>query len=66
VKRHRWGEKQVFPHKTERQCLNCGIVKVGRHEVEGGRDRYWTEFWRDLDRIECDGTPACEPVEVSA
>lgn len=65
--RHRWGERNVLPHKTERECLNgCGIVKVTRHEFEAGRDRYWTEFYRDLDRIECDGTPACEPVGADA
>jgi hypothetical protein len=62
MKRHRWGEKQSFRHKSEQQCRDCGIVKVKRHEVEGDRDVYWTEFWRGLDQIECDGTPACEAV----
>lgn len=64
MKRHRWDEKQIFPHKTERQCLNCPIVKVSRHESEGGRDVYWTEFWSGLDRIEGEGTPACETMKV--
>lgn len=55
--RHSWGEPQRFPHKTERACLNgCGIVKVTRHEG----DRHWTEFWRDLERVSVDKTPACE------
>lgn len=63
MNRHRWADKVAFPNKTERECLNgCGIVKVTRHEFEGGRDLYWTEFWRGLDRIECAGAPACEPV----
>ena len=58
--KHRWSDKTVFPHKTERECANgCGIVKVGRHETEGGRDRYWSEFWRDGERIEGNGTPPC-------
>ena len=29
--RHRWGEKVRFPNKTEQQCIQCGLVKVGRH-----------------------------------
>lgn len=62
--RHRWPKQGLtFPHKTERECLNgCGIVKVTRHESEGGRAKDWTEFWRGLDKIEGEGTPACEPV----
>lgn len=62
--RHRWAEKAVITaNKSERECLNgCGIVKVSRHEVEGGYERHWKEFYRGLDRIECNGTPACEPV----
>ena len=61
MSRHRWGAKTlVTPNKSECECLNgCGIVKVSRRESEGGRGVYWTEFWRGLDRIECDGTPPC-------
>lgn len=66
MKRHRWGEKTVFPHKSERPCLDCGIVKVTRHEWEGGRDQHWTEFYRGLDRIQCERTPTCEPIEAVA
>jgi hypothetical protein len=60
--RHRWGDKiPITPNKTECECQNgCGIVKVSRHECEGGRDVYWTEFWRGLDRIEGEGAPACD------
>jgi hypothetical protein len=67
MKRHKWGDKIQFPlaHKTERTCA-CGITKVSRHETEGGRDVYWTEFWRGGEKIHCDGTPACEKVEVDA
>lgn len=67
--RHRWGDRSVIsPNKTERECLNgCGIVKVSRHESEGGRDIYWPEFWRGLDRIDHGGkTPACEPESTDA
>lgn len=66
MKRHRWSEKTSFPlaNKSERECLDCSLVKVSRHETEGGRQVYWTEFWRGLDRIECTGTPACEPVKI--
>lgn len=63
VQRHRWGEPQYFPHKTERVCLKCGIVKVARHESEGPRDLHWPEFWRGLDQIATDKTPPCEPVD---
>lgn len=65
--RHRWSEKTDHPlaHKSERECLNgCGIVKVTRHEFEGGRETHWTEFWRGLDRFEGKGTPVCEPVDA--
>jgi hypothetical protein len=62
--RHRWGDKVAFPNKSERECLNgCGTIKVTRHEFQGGRDLHWTEFWRGLDRIEGEGTPACEPIQ---
>jgi hypothetical protein len=57
---HRWGEKlAVSAQKSERECSSCGVVKVGRHEFEGGREIHWTEFWRGLDRIEGDKTPPC-------
>lgn len=66
--RHRWGDKTVIsPNKTERECCNgCGTIKVSRRETEGGRDIYWTEFWRGLDPIStADGkTPVCEPVLI--
>lgn len=57
TQRHSWGFAYRFQHKTERQCLNCRIVKVTRHEAT-----CWTEYWRGLDQIECSGTPACEIV----
>jgi hypothetical protein len=65
--KHRWVEKTVVsPYKTERLCLHCGLIKVSRHETEGGRDRHWTEFWRGLDQIEGSGTPVCEPARADA
>lgn len=64
-RRHRWGFKAVYPHKSERECLHgCGIVKVTHHQAEGGRDVHWTEFWRDGEKIEGEGTPACAPVQL--
>lgn len=69
MSRHRWADKVVIsPNKSERECLNgCGIVKVSRHEFEGGKDIYWTEFWRDLERVDVDGrTPVCEAVGADA
>lgn len=59
-RRHRWGEKVVFPYKSERECLHgCGIVKVTRHEG----DRHWVEFFRlgEVEKIRIGKTPACEP-----
>jgi hypothetical protein len=55
--RHSWGEPVRFANKTERECLNCGIVKVTRHEAT-----CWTEFWRGLDQIEGTSTPVCESI----
>ena len=66
AKHHRWGDRVVFPHKTERDCVNCGLVKVTRHETEGGRDIYWTEYWRNEEKLSVDRVPVCEPVGVSA
>lgn len=68
MSRHRWGDKVVIcPNKTERECLNrCGVVKVTRHEFDGGREVHWVEFWRGLDRVEADATPVCEPVSEVA
>jgi hypothetical protein len=59
--RHRWGTPGRLQHKFERQCSRCALVKVTRHEWENGRDLYWTEFWRDLDRVDKAGeTPVCD------
>lgn len=62
---HRWPKQGVTisPNKTERECQNgCGVVKVSRHESEGGREIHWKEFWRGLDQCPGIGTPVCEPV----
>jgi hypothetical protein len=59
--RHRWGEPVRFgTYKTERQCTRCEMVKVSRHEFDGGRDVHWIEWWRDEERIHCDATPLCD------
>jgi hypothetical protein len=63
--RHIWGDPDRFPHKTERQCLACLLVKVTRHEIDGaGREYYWTEWYRGLDQIKSKNTPACEVVSA--
>lgn len=64
--RHRWGDPVRFPHKTERQCLKCPIVKVTRHEVDGVRETHWVEFWRGLDQVEGKATPPCVAREMEA
>lgn len=60
--RHQWALPVRFVHKTEQQCNRCALIKVTRHEYEGGRDLYWTEFWRDMEKVEhdCGKTPPCE------
>jgi hypothetical protein len=58
--RHRWGDKARLPHKTEQQCTRCGMVKTTRHEHEGLRDLYWTEYWRDLELVGREKTPPCD------
>ena len=40
--------------------MRCEMVKVTRHEFEGGREIYWTEYWRDLDQINSELTPLCD------
>jgi hypothetical protein len=66
TERHSWGPPAripnalAIPHKTERQCLKCPIVKVTWHELDGSRVKYRTEFWLGLDQVEGDRTPACE------
>lgn len=60
ARRHRWGEPRYFQYKTERTCEACGITKVTRHEPG---EQPWLEFWRGLDKVAVDKTPACEPVQ---
>ena len=62
--RHQWGKPDRVQFKTERQCARCGLVKVGHRQHEGGRDRNWTEFWRGLELVGRDKTPACFEVAV--
>ena len=59
--RHRWGKPVRFgTYKAERECARCGVVKVSRHEFEGGREVHWQEFWRDEERIHHAATPPCD------
>lgn len=55
--RHFWGDPVRFQYKTERTCLLCGIVKVTRHEPDA---LPWLEFYRGLEKIDCEKTPKCE------
>jgi hypothetical protein len=59
--RHSWGAPESFPlaRKTECECKKCGLVRVKRRDGEGPRDKYWTEWFRGLDKIESRNTPAC-------
>lgn len=59
--RHSWGEPVRFPYKTERTCNRCHICKVTRHEPGV---QPWLEFYRGMEKLSVDRTPACEPVEV--
>lgn len=59
--RHRWGEKVRFGnYKSEQQCIRCELVKVSRHESEGGRAVHWKEYWRHEDLISRDDLPICD------
>lgn len=65
--KHRWSDKVDFPlaNNSERTCTRgCGWVKLKRHEYPPGSrfGTHWTEYWRELDKFEGQGTPACEPV----
>lgn len=65
---HSWGPPNripnalALPRKTERQCVKCDVVKVTWHLLEGSQERFRTEFWRGMERIECAATPACETI----
>jgi hypothetical protein len=58
IPRHQWGEPARFVYKTERVCLRCGLCKVTRHEPAST----WIEWWRGVDRIQTERTPACVAV----
>ncbi|MGD9766789.1 MAG: hypothetical protein AB7U62_04020 [Pseudolabrys sp.] len=55
--RHSWCEPVRFPLKTERECRQCDVVRVTRHEPG---ERAWQEFWKHGTRIKCDRTPPCD------
>lgn len=60
--RHKWGNADRYPYKTECTCEVCGITKVTRHEPSV---HPWLEFWRDGVFIQRDRTPACVPLANS-
>lgn len=64
--RHSLGQPARFPlaRKTECECKKCGLVKVKRRDGEGPRDKFWTEWFRGLDKIESRNTPACISVSL--
>lgn len=58
TKRHSWGPPYRQQYRTERVCLNCGLVKVTRHEPGA---LPWVEFLYKGRRAECGGrTPECK------
>lgn len=66
-KRYTWSER--FPldqHHTFRRCWDCGLMRITRHESDGGRDVHWIEWRRNGERIDSERTPACEPAAVAA
>lgn len=62
--RHRWGEKKRFPlaNKSERECARCHMAQINRREYPGGREIFWTEYWRDGERVAVASgkTPPCD------
>jgi hypothetical protein len=62
---HSWSQPNRLPHKTERECVRCGIIRVTRHDA-GDTVIPWVEFWRDGERLDVRGTPACQPVDQAA
>ena len=64
--KHKWFENSRNAHTTVRVCERCDLRKLSRHEMENGRMVHWQEFWRGTERLECEATPPCEPVEVDA
>lgn len=58
--RHKWDGKVRFEHKTEQQCTRCEMVKATFHQWEPAGDVYWTEFWRDGEKVEHAATPPCD------
>lgn len=65
--RHKWREVFRDERKTERACQNpgCSLLKVTRHEPAASTP-HWVEFWCDLERVECGGTPACPHAKPEA
>ena len=61
AQRHSWSDPTRYEHKSERQCVNCALIKVSHHQG----DSHWIEFWRvDADgipeKVATDRTPPCE------
>lgn len=61
---HRWGQPiRNDHHSTRRVCLKgCGTVKVSRKEPP----EYWTEFWRDGERVAVGRVPQCATPDQEA
>lgn len=55
--RHSWSPPYRTQYRTERVCMNCGMVKVTRHEPGA---LPWQEFIHKGRRVESGGgTPEC-------
>jgi hypothetical protein len=55
--RHSWCDPVRFPYKTERECRNCDLIRVTRHEAG---ERPWQEFWKYGEQIKGTATPPCD------
>lgn len=59
-KRHRWDEPFRDFVKTERSCLDCGLIKVTDHQNPDGST--WTAWiWRGEEIGRGSPTPQCPP-----
>ena len=63
VRRHRWKVTDRFAHATLRECKDCGLIKITRHEPTA-HPPHWIEFYRGATR--CPAMPPCRaPIAAS-
>ena len=64
--KHKWSLNSRTHDRTVRICERCGMRRISRHEMEGGRMLHWVEFYKGTERVKHHATPICEHVEVPA